>query len=78
MNRIGIIETGVNEIKVIGFGVVTGTTEIYDDDLGLDVTVTKVKLDNGDEIIVKDAFMGNEDAILKEISIYKGKGYKIL
>ena len=38
----------------------------------------KVKLDNGNEIIVRDSIIGDEDAILKDISIYKGKGYKIL
>ena len=78
MNRIGIIEIGNNEIKVIGFGVVTGTEEVFDAELGLDLTVTKVKLDNGNEITVRDASMGDEDAIKKEISIYKGNGYKII
>ena len=78
MNRIGIIEIGNSEIKVIGFGVVTGTEEVFDTELGLDLTVTKVKLDNGNEITVRDSYIGDEDAIQKEISIYKGKGYKIL
>lgn len=78
MNRIGIIEIGNSEIKVIGFGVVIGTEEIFDTELCLELTVTKVKLDNGNEITVRDSIMGDEDAILKDISIYKGKGYKIL
>lgn len=78
MNRIGIIEIGNNEIKVIGFGVVTGTEEVFDTELGLNLTVTKVTLDNGNEITVRDAYIGDEDAIKKEISIYKGKGYKII
>ena len=78
MNRIGIIEIGNSEIKVIGFGVVTGTEEVFDTELGLDLTVTKVTLDNGNEITVRDSYIGDEDAIQKEISIYKGKGYKIL
>ena len=30
------------------------------------------------EITVRDAYIGDEDAIKKEISIYKGKGYKII
>ena len=30
------------------------------------------------EITVRDASMGDEDAIKKEISIYKGNGYKII
>lgn len=78
MNRVGIIEVRNNEVKVIGFGVVKGTETVYNDDLGLDISATKVLLDAGTEYLVTDSIIGNEDYIQKEISIYKGKGYKIL
>jgi len=78
MSRVGIIDVKNNEVKIIGFGVLNGTDTVYDDDLGLDVSVTKVLLDVGAEFLVKDSFIGDEDAILKDISNYKAKGYKIL
>ena len=78
MKRVGIIESTNNEIKIIGFGILQGTDTVYDEDLGLDISVTKVLLDSGNEVLVKDAFIGDEDSILKEISNYKANGYKIL
>lgn len=78
MKRVGIIEVSVDTVKVIGFGGLNGTSTVYDDDLGLDVSVTKVLLDNGTEFLVKDSVIGDEDAILKDISEYKAKGYKLI
>jgi hypothetical protein len=78
MKRVGIIEVSVDTVKVIGFGGLNGTCTVYDDDLGLDVSATKVLLDNGTEFLVKDSIIGDEDAILKNISEYKAKGYKLI
>jgi len=78
MKRVGIIEVSSDTLKIIGFGGLNGTSTVYDDDLGLDVSVVKVLLDNGTEFLVKDSIIGDEDVILKEISDYKAKGYKIL
>lgn len=78
MKRVGIIDVKNNEVTVIGFGSLNGTDTVYDDDLGVEISVTKVLLDNGVNFIVKDSFIGDEDAILKDISIYKEKGYKII
>lgn len=78
MKRVGILEVRNNEVNVIGFGVVKGTETVYNDDLGLDISATKVLLDSGTECLITDSIIGDEDYIQKEISIYKGKGYKIL
>lgn len=78
MKRVGIIEVSVDTVNVIGFGILNGISTVYDDDLGLDVSVTKVLLDNGTEFLVKDSIIGDEDAILKDISEYKAKGYKLI
>ena len=78
MTRVGIIEVSNVTVKIIGFGELNGTTTVYDDELGLDISATKVLLDNQTEFLVKDSIIGDEDVILKEISDYKAKGYKIL
>lgn len=78
MKRVGIIEVSNDEVKVIGFGVVKGTEDVYNDDLGIDISATKVLLDNKTEYLVTDSIIGDEDVILMSISEYKAKGYKIL
>jgi hypothetical protein len=77
MKRVGIIEIGKISIDVIGFGEWICEETVFDDDIGIELSMPKVKLDSGKEILVRDAMIAEEYIILKEIDSYKSKGFII-
>lgn len=81
MARLGIIESVSISDKIvnfIGYGEYLGETNLEDDlGLGVDITISEVKLDSGRKIQLVSGYWADEEIIAKELENYKKDGYKI-